>query len=299
MRTGSDIRDLEEKGFKQIIGASDKPEDEDEKVYPQHVQDLIEKDAKISEKLQKEVIDLFIFYLTKLPRVPEKQFDDLESAYKRALEIIKDCCIFKNLKDLEFLRSVFKTLQEFISEADFPQKEDIVDVTEKAVKELLTVLKRNKPLDVYDMTLQLWKTVTISPKAEKFSDLVRTFDDLTSHVKEQHIKKEPKLFETWAPVAQEVLEKGSPSVKTGKTGKIIRSMIYDFRDNTKPQKKYEKLWIPILVNCVKWQIPVTMEAACRVIRDDQWVRCLNWKENTEAAQEILQILIDMSSVVIE
>jgi hypothetical protein len=46
-------------------------------------------------------------------------------------------------------------------------------------------------------------------------------------------QKEPKLFETWAPVALEVLQNG-PRLKV--TGELIEEMMYEYRNNTKPQK---------------------------------------------------------------
>ncbi|XP_056022602.1 uncharacterized protein LOC125652678 isoform X2 [Ostrea edulis] len=58
-------------------------------------------------------------------------------------------------------------------------------------------------------------------------------------------------------------------------------------------RTYDKLWIPILIQCVKWQFPKTLDATSRVISENQWVRCLNWKENIEAAKEIIQTLLDM------
>lgn len=59
------------------------------------------------ETFQKEVIDLYIFYLTKMPHVPPNYFSELKRALERMLKIIKDFSMFKVCMDIQIYLNIW------------------------------------------------------------------------------------------------------------------------------------------------------------------------------------------------
>lgn len=49
-------------------------------------------------------------------------------------------CDFQELKDIDYLKSIFKTLQEFIFDPAFPQSDEMLDLTKTMVKQSMKVM---------------------------------------------------------------------------------------------------------------------------------------------------------------
>uniref|UniRef100_K1Q047 Uncharacterized protein n=1 Tax=Magallana gigas TaxID=29159 RepID=K1Q047_MAGGI len=252
-------------------------------VYPDQLSTIVirsDEDRLRSPEVHHALMDLFVFYLVQLPHVPESlriiltgSQDEINQAYDKEP--------FKGVQDASFYRSQLLRIKNFIKDPAFPQSREICENTERKLPYIMKIKDGKMIAEVYADICQLLKEISLKRLKDQDKDLLTRLEGFYEEIPKECFKN-PKMFETWAATAQEILEK-SPREKI--TGNELAYTTDMFTDNLKP--KIVKVYKNVEVEVAELAM-VTMEAFGKGMAVDKLCKAASEKTSLQNNKHLIK-----------